>query len=187
MPCNLYSLYILKITEQTLIEIDQFLADPDKILADPQPNWVHQTGYHDWQLTWPVSEETTGITRASLKLRIPENDFWHPSISLIFRDCIVMRLDKIPDTEKKSNPMEAQTLGLPAEVSGTHIHDWADNRDMVLRRQSWQLPIRRAIDDRLRQINDMYFWFCDRVRIRKQDDSRRLDLPPQNLFGGVDV
>lgn len=177
----------MTITEQTLIEIDQFLTDPDKILADPQPNWVHQAGYGDWQLTWPVTEENSGIIRAKLKLRIPEQSFSYSSISLLFRDCMVMRLDRVPDTKEKQNPVEADRLGLHAKVRGTHIHDWADNRDMVLRLQSWQLPIRRRVGDRLRDISDMYFWFCDKVNIRVQDDGTRLDLPPRNLFGDINA
>ena len=116
----------MTITEQTLIKIECFLADPDKILADPQPNWVHQTEYGDWQLTWPITEEASGVTRANLKLRIHEGYIEHPSISLVFRGHIVMRLDKVRDTEEKRNPVEADRLGLAAWVKGTHIHGWAD-------------------------------------------------------------
>lgn len=172
------------IAERDLEEIDQFLADQNKILIEPQPDWIHHEGYHDWQLTWPIMEETLGKTRASLKFRIPENNFFYPSINLIFRNEIVARLDKVEDEKEKPNPVDAHKLGLCGWIKGTHIHDWQDNRTQILVSQSWELPYRRPVTDHLRDLNHMYFWFCDKMNVRLQGSGTRLDLPSKTFFGG---
>ena len=97
---------------------------------------------------------------------------------------MVSRLNRKRATVCHPNPPYAAKLGLPPRVCGTHVHTWADNREHVSYSGLWQLPVRRPVLDNLQRLEHMFFWFCDHIGVRIQGDSRRIDPPPQNLFGG---
>ena len=163
--------------------IDEYLADEDKELGGQQPEWILESGYGEWQVTWPIRENQTGVVRSSLKFRIPIGKFHYPSIGLIFRGEMVQRLDRVPASERKTNPWWAENKGLPLYISGTHIHAWADNRNHIASRGRWgALPARRPIKANMTRLQQMFFWFCDEINVRIQRDNRQLALPDRSLL-----
>lgn len=173
---------VLSVDENQLSAVDQFLANPAKVLEDYQPHWTFSPGYRDHQITWTIFEEDTGRTRGSLRFRVPERHSHFPSISLIFRGNNVSRIDRDAEETCKANPPFAQELGLPPTVCGTHIHAWSDNRSYVYRTGVWALPVRRPIEDQIGGINDMFFWFCGHINVRIQPHNTPLAMPDEGLW-----
>lgn len=177
----------MNISEKQLSEIDRYLADKNKELDGHQPEWAHAAGYGEFQLAWPIIERSTGITRSQLRFRIPEGSYHFPSISLIYRSELISRLDRKPPEDCEPNPPYAGNLGLPARVCGTHLHKWSDNRQHVANSGRWELPVRRPISDHMTRLDQMFFWFCDHIGVRIQQDNRHLFLPEKSLFGGANA
>lgn len=173
----------MAIYEAQLVEVDAYLANESKVLDGFQPHWVYASGYDNYQITWPILEEDTGRTRGHLRFRVPAVDFSHPSISLIFSGRKVSRLDKTEPDVCEPNPISAARVGLPAEVCGSHVHAWRDNRQIVAANGKWELPARRPVADVLNDLDGMFFWFCQEIRVRIQAHNTPLDLPPAGLFG----
>lgn len=92
-----------------------------------------EIGGEEHQLTWSINEERSGATRSQLRFRVPMNDMHYPSISLIFRSQRVCRTDRTRPHVCKPNLLDAQKLGLQAEVCELHIHAWSDNRLHIAR------------------------------------------------------
>jgi hypothetical protein len=46
----------------------------------------------------------------------------------------------------------------------------------------WELPARRPVTDNMKRINQMFFWFCDEIRVTIPDAYRILDMPDRGLF-----
>ena len=173
----------LPISEGQLAEIDAYLADESKVLDGYQPHWVYASGYDNYQIVWNISEEKTGRLRGHLRFRVPAVDFSHPSISLIVSGQMVSRLDKTDAEKCEPNPTSAARLGLPAVVCGSHIHSWADNRQIVASTGKWELPVRRPVNEELKGLDGMFFWFCGEIRVRIQPHNTPITLPPAGLFG----
>jgi hypothetical protein len=162
--------------------VDQFLSDRAKILVDYQPHWNHMTGYRDFQFSWPILEEATGLTRAYLRFRVPDGDFRFPTIGLILNGVPVCRVDRADPAVCKPNPPWAARLGLPSHICGTHAHSWADNRNFVLTSSAWEQPARRPIEADLTGLDDMFLWFCGEIGVRIQPHNRPLRMPEGGLF-----
>lgn len=177
----------MAIDETQLLAVDRFLSDPNKVLDGPQPAWVLSTGYNDYQLSWPILEEDTGFIRSSLKFRVPMEDYYYPSVGLIFRNEPISRLDRTRPSSCEPNPNYASRLGLPARVCGPHVHAWSDNRLHVATTGKWELPARRPVADNMTRLEQMFFWFCDYASVRIEHENRRLYLPERGLFGGSDA
>lgn len=167
--------------ESDLIVVDLFLESESKELNGPQPDWV-KSGFDDWQVSWPIMEIDSGLIRSSLKLRIPLVSYQNPSVGVVFRKKMVARIDRANSSECEANPPYAQRLGLPGRVCGPHVHHWADNRAHVALTGKWELPTRRPILDNMTRINQMFFWFCDEIRVKIPKDYRILTMPDRGLF-----
>jgi hypothetical protein len=172
------------ISEEQLAAVDRFLANENKVLDGFQPHWTHAKGYRDFQLPWPIYEEDRGTIRAQLRFRVPDQDFSFPSISLIFQGQMVSRIDRADTNRCKPNPPWAARVGLPAEVCGTHMHCWDDNRGFVAASGLWELHARRPVQQEPHGLDAMFLWFCERINVRIQPDNRPIKLPDGGLFGG---
>lgn len=173
----------MSVDESQLELVDRFLSDRMKVLDGPQPLW-NLTGYGDYQMTWPILEEQTGFIRSHMRFRLPVSDYAHPSISLVFRNHNVCRVDRARPSACEQNPPYAQRLGLPPQVCGPHVHCWPDNRPHVALTGKWELPTRRPVEDTMVRLEHVFLWFCDHIAVRIQRDNKSLVLPDNDLFGG---
>lgn len=170
------------VTAEELSTVDAFMASQDKILDGSQPEWAFNPGYGDYQLSWPIKDG--GRTRSKLKFRIPSDDPEYPSISIIFRNKMVTRIDRVRKSECEPNPPYAHRYGLPARVCGTHVHKWHHNRLHVERSGIWELPAREPLTDNITSVKQMFFWLCDHANVIIPHDERVLILPNLGFFGG---
>lgn len=169
------------ISESDLAAVDGFLSNEGKTLDGPQPEWS-RSGFGDYQVAWPIKEEATGLIRSGLRLRIPVEAYQNPSVGLVFRRRMVSRLDLAGSAKCEPNPPYAARMGLPYRVCGPHAHLWSDNRPHVALTGMWELPARRPITDNMTRINQMFFWFCDEIRVTIPTDYRILHMPDRGLF-----
>ena len=169
-------------TIEDLVAVDAFLASDDKTLEGSQPDWAYNSGYGDYQLSWPIKDG--GRIRSKLKFRIPVDDPEYPSISILFRNRMVTRIDRVRNSECEPNPPYAHHHGLPARVCGTHVHKWIHNRLHVERSGAWELPAREPLSDNITSVRQMFFWLCDHANVMIPSEERVLILPDLGFFGG---
>lgn len=125
--------------DPTLDEVDEFIAEY-KTLAGFLPEWSQVRGW-DWSTRWGV-ENAVGVQQAELAFSI-DYALKKPTIVMIYRKCLIYRVDIVPETECKNNDFGAMALGLPSLVCGPHVHSWCDNRGFVEQNGFGQLPFRK--------------------------------------------
>lgn len=161
--------------------VDDFLA-ANKRLEKGVPDWTKGTRDSEYEARWIIEEED-GATRSHIRFRTSRFQKAFPSISLIFRNNPVWRIDIQPTDVCHPNPLWAQPLGLQPEVCGTHCHTWADNRDYLLRSAVWDLPARRPLPDQLRRLPQVLPYMAEELNIELTPDQRGFDIPPKrDLF-----
>lgn len=167
--------------QEEIYKINRFLESKQKTLEGLGPDWK-VTPRGDFQAIWSIVEEN-GLVRSHLRFRVSRNYVEFPSISLIFGDKNVSRVDLVEASACELNPIEAARLGLPSRVCGPHFHCWGDNRDIVQRTANWQnLPIRRPINDNITSLTQLFLWFCNEINITITSDSKKFVEPPRDLF-----
>ncbi len=162
--------------------VDDLIASTAKTLQDYQPHWTFAAGYRDHQLSWPVLEEDSGVTRSQIRFRIPEEHPEYCSISYLHRGDPVCRLDRDSDDVCKANHPFARQVGLSPEVCGLHIHSWPDNRQYILATNTWDIPLRRQVDENLSNFEQMFYWFCTHINVRIQPHNTPIQLPDVGLW-----
>jgi hypothetical protein len=163
-------------------EADAFLVQA-KVLEGPPPEWGASTRDHEYQAIWPVADDL-GAVRASLRFRLPKASSEFPSLSLVFANNPIYRVDIQPNEVCEPNPPWAAKLKLPPKVCGSHVHRWEDNRQFVLDSGKWELPARRPVENSLKRVEQMLPWLCDATGISLAPDQRNFDIPSKNdLFG----
>ena len=170
----------MAISDQELKVVDRFFQDKGKTLDGPHPDWK-ESSRGDWEARWPIIE-TDKITRAHLRFRVSMGSHEYPSIMVIFRDNCVTRLDRVKNSICEQNPISAIRLGLPPSVCGTHIHSWPDNRSFVRIRNRWELPVRRPVEDNMKRLKHMFYWFSNEIGITLTPEQRGFDIPKRTLF-----
>ena len=169
-------------TKTLVAETDKFLAEPKALVGDP-PSWEASTRDYEYQAVWLVSDDL-GAVKASLRFRVPKINWEYPSLSLVFANQQVYRVDIQPASKCEPNPPWASKLSLPPRVCGSHVHRWEDNRQHILDTGLWSLPARRPVEVSLRRIEQMLPWLCDQTLISLRPDQRNFDIPSKNdLFG----
>ena len=166
---------MVTIDETDLVEIDQYIAEP-KFLVDGLPNWTASSRPPDKEASWEIKDQH-GIIKAHLRFRFTYTD--SPSISLIYRNFPIWRIDFAPNTICKPNPPDAYQLNLSPEVCGTHEHSWPDNRQYVLMNGFGSLPYRRSIRVQIRKLPQALADFSDRLNIELTYDQRLFDIPAE--------
>ena len=165
--------------QDDVAQVDAYLRSA-KWLHGHQPHWEYQSGYKDWQISWPVCE-ADGTTRSHLRLRVARA-VENLTVVLIFRKHLIARMDLVADDECEPNPPQAAALGLPARVCGLHLHSWEANRSTVLATERWELPVREPVREPLTTLDNMLRWFCERYGITIADHSGPLEPPPPDLL-----
>jgi hypothetical protein len=169
--------------EADAIEIDDFLAE-EKHLVGTEPLWQDSSRESELSAVWNI-QDSLGITKAHLRFRCPKAWRDWPSVSVIFRNYPIWRLDLVAPTICKHNPLGAHSLGLSAVVCGSHCHTWYDNRSHLLTQDLWVLPYRRPLDGPVRRLPQAIASLADAINLALESHQRGFDVPPQSdLFEG---
>ena len=134
-------------------EIDAFLM-ARKWLRESQPLWTASSRPNQLEAIWPI-EEPGDICRAYLSFRHSRTSTTEPSVTLVYGENMVCRIDVKNAQSSDKNPALSLELGLPGRVTGTHIHRWEHNREFVLRLSSserWNIPIKEEISQSTRTV-----------------------------------
>jgi hypothetical protein len=166
--------------EAEAAEIEAFLVE-DKTL-DGIPIWHASPRPGELSAVWNV-KDSLGIGRATLRFRCPRAARAWPSISLIFRNNPIWRIDLVAPDVWKPNPPGAAALGLPPEVRGSHSHTWNDNRAHLLSQDLWSLPYRRPLLVTIRRLPQAVASLAAEIKLFLEPGQRQFDVPPQtDLF-----
>jgi hypothetical protein len=166
--------------ERDVAEVDEFLAGPKRLVED-FVDWTESSRPGELMATWNI-EDPLGI-RSHLRFRLNPLDPSTPSVSVVFRRNAVIRLDIDDPGIAHPNPLWASGLGLPPLVHGSHCHDWALNRDYVLRSRKWELPARAPIGPALRRVPQMLPWIADHIGLDPlTQEQRQFDIPPRGTL-----
>jgi hypothetical protein len=158
--------------------VDEFLADQEKALQGVQPPWMPGRDSIERMAIWNV-QDGLGVVRAQLRFRLDPANRSAPSVSLIFRNNPVWRVDLEDALVCKPNPLWAKSVGAPATVCGSHCHSWPDNRYHVLAQELWELPCRRPLAQQIRRLPQAIPWLAERINLTLNPDQRGFDVPPQ--------
>ncbi len=161
-------------------EVDAFFAEAQR-LQGPPPLWT-ENSRGELSASWSV-EDSIGIVRAHFRFRCPKFSRQWPSLSLIYRGNLVCRVDLVPQSESKPNPIGAASLGLPPMVIGSHFHGWTDNREYVRSAGLGRMPYRRPLPPQVRRLSQAIYWLANEINLAIEQDQRGFDVPPQgSLF-----
>ena len=146
------------------------------------PQWTPSSWPREVQAIWRI-QEASGIERAHLRFRCGTYRREYPSVTLIFRDEAIWRVDLVPESECKPNPHWAAHGGVPPRVCGHHEHAWPDNRAHLLAGAPWGLPCRRPLPANVRRLPQVLPWFAERIGLTLCEGWHAFDVPPQtDLF-----
>ncbi len=164
-------------------EIDAFLAE-QKTLLGRLPEWKpNDFRPGEYENTWAIGD-SLGIVRAGLRFRFAPDLRAYPSVSVVYRQQLIWRLDLAPPDECKFNPPTAADLGLPPKVCGSHWHGWPDNRAYVQSHGFGTMPFRRPIPVQVQKIEQAVHLLAGEIALQIAPDQRGFDVPAQKtLFG----
>ncbi len=173
LVCHALVMGTLKVSE-----IDGFISGY-KTLVGVLPSWNNQYNRY-LQTRWGI-QDADGIERGELcfSCRVDGN---RPSISCMYQQNLIYRLDVAPEGECKNNSFMAIQSGLPHEVCGSHVHGWLENRGYIDKNGFSQLPNRRSIDGLVETFSDGLGWVAEDLNIHITPEQRDFDLPPTQLF-----
>ncbi len=158
--------------------IDEYLGVPKK-LADGIPVWEKSSWKNELQAIWLIDEED-GSTRSQLRFKTRVGNRKWPSVSLIFRNDQVCRVDLAPDHIVKRNPPWAIGVGLPAKISGSHIHAWNDNKEHIRSSNVWEISARRNLKPQISRLPHALAYLADEIKLDLTNEQRQFDIPPQS-------
>ena len=170
--------------DREIDDIEAFLSE-EKRLQGPHPAWGRSIYPKELSASWPV-EDSLGVVRAEFRFRCPEEDRTTPSMSLLFRQQPIWRIDLGDDALLHLNPPIAERLGLPPTITGPHEHGWPDNAENIrgMTPPDWRLTVRRPISPQMRRLSQALPWLADRIRLLLEPSQRGFDVPPRSdLFG----
>ena len=167
-------------------EIDAFLAIV-KWLRGYMPEWTPGSRRNQMVSYWPVMEEGRDESRAYLVFSIYGSAQDQPSVSPIYRNWEVCRVDVKPKNDRDFNPEYALRFGLPKAVFGTHIHLWEHNREYVLNELSpdrWRIPNKMPISQSARKVRHILPCICNHCGIYLNSGQRDVYPPRRKEFAG---
>lgn len=159
-------------------EVDAYL-EACKRLKDPQPVWRENGQFDRLDAKWVIEEES-GLSRGYLAFRVNRISTGEPSVTLVFQARPICRIDIKPPDDSDGNPPQARALGLPAQVSGPHIHRWAHNRRYVLDAlppDEWDIPIKEEISRSTQTLGHILAMICAECGIDFTPEQRDMHLP----------
>jgi hypothetical protein len=166
------------VDDAELDEVDDYIAQHKSLLGYAH-GWEMHFG-RDWQVRWPIVD-AGGVESGELCLTVAR-DGKHGSICCLLRGRLIYRLDVAPLGECKTNWHTAWKQNLPAEVCGSHVHGWPENRAYVKVNGFGKLPVRRPIDGIVATLQDGIGWVAEDLNIHIAPDQRDLELPSVELL-----
>lgn len=97
-----------------------FMAN-EKSLCGLEPKWSRGSRRNQMVGIWPVEEDGRDDSRGYLVFSLFKTSLDQPSVSLIFLEREVCRLDVKRPHDMDENPKYALNLGLPLTISGTQL------------------------------------------------------------------
>ncbi|MDB2391089.1 hypothetical protein N9X12_07720 [Alphaproteobacteria bacterium] len=161
------------LSEEDILEIDEFLLR-QKTLSIETPNWTESSRPNEYEARWPL-EDNSGVLIAHVIFRFNYNG--QISISLIFRNKPIWRIDIVDEFESKPNPPDAHIYDLPAEIVGNHEHQWNDNKEYIKQNGLGSLPYRRSLKPQIRQFQHAMPHFMNAVNVETDANTWKFDLP----------
>lgn len=156
----------------------------EKTLGNQIPFWTRSAYPDELSAKLPIICEGASCD-ARLVFRLDMNLPKSPSVSLIYRDKPVCRVDVLPKYISDKNPPEASRFNLPEIISGPHIHPWKYNEFYVLDHlpaNEWHIPIKIAISARTRTPGQILACICHHCRIAFVSEQRSFDWPSRKEF-----
>lgn len=160
------------------LEVGGYLACR-KWLYGPQPIWRQNGDINRLDADWLIEEEG-GLFRGKLAFRLNRQSTDQPSISLVFREKMICRIDLKPPTESDGNPPFAMRLNLKGQVYGPHIHRWKHNKQYILSRgpqDTWEIPIKEEISISTQSLGQIVAMICTENNIEFTSEQRDVTLP----------
>jgi len=158
--------------------VDRFLADKKYLSGDPPefgPSNFQRRGQYERRAVWPIADELGVVTSGQLRIVTRTGTEYRVTINVIFRGQNVSRLDFVPVTECEANPHWASPL--PARVCGPHFHSWPDNREHLLRSDTWELECREPLPAQVRKFSQAFPWLAERINLVLTPRQRTFDVP----------
>lgn len=168
---------------EEIAQVDDFLAQP-KLLSGFPPEFgprARGAGAPMWSADWPISDANGIVGGGSLRTNFSPASRKPFSLSLLYRERCITRLDMVDIGECHSNPLFARALMLPPIVCGPHLHRWGHNRQHVLLSGQWELPCREPLQTQIRRFEQALAWLADQVNLALGPDGREFDLPRELL------
>lgn len=126
---------------------------------------------------WSIKDDLGIIGKGQVRFAFRPLDRHCPSISLIYGQRSIVRVDLENPEACEFNPSWAAGYGLPPRVCGSHVHRWEDNRDHVASQDEWGLPCRFPLPPQVRKIDQGLGWLAEYANITLDSDQHGFDIP----------
>jgi hypothetical protein len=161
-----------------IAEIDEFMVLP-KWLDGGRPLWkpssFHKREGNEYEAIWSIKDDLGIVGKGQLRFTFRPWNRLHPSISLVFGQRPVMRLDFEDEIKCESNPLYA--VRLPARVCGNHVHTWEANRNHISSQDIWTLTCREPLPPQVRKLDQGLGWLADYANIKLEPDQYGFEIP----------
>ena len=166
-------------TRQADVDAVDRLIEMEKRLSGSPPEFGPTTfsrrGVYENCARWPLVD-SLGIANGAELLFVARARAEH-SISLVWRQRPICRLDLVSSDECKSNPPYARDLGLPPRVCGPHFHAWEHSRAHILAQDAWELQCRQQLPPQVRRFDQAWLWLADRIHVVLSFEERSFEPP----------
>lgn len=168
---------------------ERFIELVDKVLAStknlagiglPQ-RWQPNRDPNELSIKIPIELDGLQVGHKLVAVFEPTSHTLKFSILIIVGEVCVTRLD-FDQTGGHTNSLLALQHGIPAVVSGKHLHRWNINKRFVTAVGHLErLEIAEAIPDNIRTFDSALRWFCDECNIQLPHN-HAIALPARSLI-----
>ena len=169
-------------------EVDEFFRE-QKSLTEALPVWRDGHVPGKWTAEWPIlNVNQVAIERTRLVFSCKKSDIKTLSVSVLYRNARVAGIDLVHAGERKDNPPQARSLGLPPVVLGPHFHLWEDNRGYVLANGLGDVKVRRPTPEKLTTLPQALKALVQRMNFVLTPEQLSFNVPRQGYLalGGDD-
>ena len=160
--------------------VDAFLRERKQLHGAPPEFGEKKRGgatRRIWEAAWPISDSVGVVAGGELRLNLSPASDKPFSLSVIYRDNCIYRLDYVDKTISHLNPVWAAKLNVEPRVFGPHVHDWFMNRQHILETGNWNLDCRMPIPDEIEDYQLALPWLAEKINLTLGPTSRSFALP----------